>query len=36
VLNTFSASSAPADAFPIQVVLTINGVKTTILIAAMA
>jgi hypothetical protein len=35
VLQKFSAWSAPADAFPIRVVLTDNGVKTTILIGEL-
>ena len=35
VLNTFTASSASADDFPLTVVLTNNGVSITILISAL-
>jgi hypothetical protein len=35
ILHTFSASSAPAYAFPLQVLLSLNGLKTAILISAL-
>ena len=35
ILNTFSASSAPAYAFPLQVLLSVNGLKTAVLISAL-